>query len=149
MIALVAGVLFGFGLAFSGMMQPEKVIGFLDITGNWDASLMLVMGGALAIFTPGYHFLVKGRSKAINGDAIQLPGKKSLDSELIIGALLFGAGWGLAGICPGPAIAMAPIVGWPAVGFIAAMSAGMWLAGCWMQKKSVASQAVKLATTQE
>ena len=61
MIALVAGVLFGFGLAFSGMMQPEKVIGFLDITGNWDASLMLVMGGALAIFTPGYHFLVKER----------------------------------------------------------------------------------------
>ncbi len=146
MIALVAGVLFGFGLAFSGMMQPEKVIGFLDIAGNWDASLMLVMGGALAIFTPGYHFLVKGRQKALNGEMMQLPVKKSLEPELIIGALLFGAGWGLAGICPGPAIAMAAIVGWPAVGFIAAMAAGMWLAGCWMQRKSVVSQSGSLAT---
>ena len=139
MIALVAGMLFGFGLAFSGMMQPDKVIGFLDITGNWDASLMLVMGGALAVFTPGYHFLVKKRQKALNGEQIHLPEKTSLDPELIIGALLFGVGWGLAGICPGPAIAMAAMVGWPAVAFIAAMVTGMWLAGCWLQRKTVVS----------
>ncbi len=136
MITLFAGILFGFGLAFSGMMQPEKVIGFLDITGQWDASLMLVMCGALAVFTPGYHFLIKKRDKAWNGDVINLPTKKSLDIELIIGALLFGAGWGLAGICPGPAIAMVALVGWPAVAFIVSMVVGMWLAGFWLQKRS-------------
>ncbi|MFB0974838.1 MAG: hypothetical protein QMB71_01785, partial [Tolumonas sp.] len=98
---------------------------------------MLVMGGALAVFTPGYHFLIKGRRKALNGEEIHLPEKTSLELELIIGALIFGAGWGRAGICPGPAIAMAAIVGWPAIGFIAAMAAGMWLAGCWMQRKTL------------
>ena len=135
MISLFAGVLFGFGLALSGMMQPDKVVGFLNITGAWDASLMLVMGGALAVFTPGYHFLIKKRDKAWNGDAINLPAKKSLDIELIIGALLFGAGWGLAGICPGPAIAMIALVGWPAVAFIVSMVVGMWLTGVWLQKR--------------
>lgn len=135
MVTLLSGILFGFGLAFSGMMQPEKVVGFLDITGQWDASLMLVMGGALAVFTPGYHFLIKQREKAWNGDVINLPVRKALDTELFIGALLFGAGWGLAGICPGPAIAMVAFVGWPAIAFIVSMILGMWLAGFWLLKK--------------
>ncbi len=134
MIALLAGILFGAGLAVSGMMQPEKVIGFLDITGNWDASLMLVMGGALAVFTPGYHFLVRRRKNAFNGEQIQLSAPKGIDPQLMVGALIFGAGWGLAGICPGPAIAMTTLNSWPVFAFIAAMLSGMWLAGCWIRR---------------
>lgn len=142
MITLFAGILFGFGLALSGMMQPEKVVGFLNITGEWDASLMLVMGGALAIFTPGYHFIIKKRQQTWNGAVLHLPTKKALDHQLIIGALIFGAGWGLAGICPGPAIAMVALVGWPAIVFIFAMVAGMWTAGYWLQKKNLLTEPV-------
>lgn len=142
MITLIAGILFGFGLALSGMMQPEKVVGFLNITGEWDASLMLVMGGALAIFTPGYHFIIKKRQQTWNGAVLHLPTKKALDHQLIIGALIFGAGWGLAGICPGPAIAMVALVGWPAIVFIFAMVAGMLIAGYWLQKKNLLTEPV-------
>jgi uncharacterized membrane protein YedE/YeeE len=141
-ITLFAGILFGFGLALSGMMQPEKVVGFLNITGEWDASLMLVMGGALAIFTPGYHFIIKKRQQTWNGAVLHLPTKKALDRQLIIGALIFGAGWGLAGICPGPAIAMVALVGWPAIVFIFAMVAGMLIAGYWLQKKNLLTEPV-------
>ena len=142
MITLIAGVLFGFGLALSGMMQPDKVVGFLNIAGEWDASLMLVMGGALAIFTPGYHFIIKKRQQTWNGAVLHLPTKKALDHQLIIGALIFGAGWGLAGICPGPAIAMVALVGWPAIVFIFAMVAGMLIAGYWLQKKNLLTEPV-------
>ena len=141
-MTLIAGILFGFGLALSGMMQPEKVVGFLNITGEWDASLMLVMGGALAIFTPGYHFIIKKRQQTWNGAVLHLPTKKALDHQLIIGALIFGAGWGLAGICPGPAIAMVALVGWPAIVFIFAMVAGMLIAGYWLQKKNLLTEPV-------
>ena len=142
MITLFAGVLFGFGLALSGMMQPEKVVGFLNVTGEWDASLMLVMGGALAVFTPGYHFLIKKRRQTWNGAVLHLPTKKALDRQLIIGALIFGAGWGLAGICPGPAIAMVALVGWPAIVFIFAMIAGMLMAGYWLQRKNLLAERI-------
>ena len=142
MITLFAGILFGFGLALSGMMQPEKVVGFLNITGEWDASLMLVMGGALAVFTPGYHFFIKKRQQTWNGAALHLPTKKALDRQLVLGALIFGAGWGLAGICPGPAVAMVALVGWPAMVFILAMVAGMWTAGYWLQKKNLLTEPV-------
>ncbi len=149
MITLFAGILFGFGLALSGMMQPEKVVGFLNITGEWDASLMLVMGGALAIFTPGYHFIIKKRQQTWNGAVLHLPTKKALDHQLIIGALIFGAGWGLAGICPGPAVAMVALVGWPAIVFIFAMVAGMLIAGYWLQKKNLLTEPVtQLAASQ-
>ncbi len=142
MITLFAGILFGFGLALSGMMQPEKVVGFLNITGEWDASLMLVMGGALAVFTPGYQLLIKKRQQTWNGAVLHLPTKKALDRQLIIGALIFGAGWGLAGICPGPAIAMVALVGWPAIVFIFAMVAGMWMAGYWLQRKNLLAERI-------
>ena len=142
MITLIAGILFGFGLALSDMMQPDKVVGFLNITGEWDASLMLVIGGALAVFTPGYHFFIKKRQQTWNGAALHLPTKKTLDRQLVFGALIFGAGWGLAGICPGPAVAMVALVGWPAMVFILAMVAGMWTAGYWLQKKNLLTEPV-------
>ena len=142
MISLIAGVLFGFGLALSGMMQPDKVVGFLNVTGEWDASLMLVMGGALAVFTPGYHFFIKKRQQTWNGAALHLPTKKTLDRQLVFGALIFGAGWGLAGICPGPAIAMVALTGWPAIVFIFAMIAGMLMAGYWLQRKNLLAERI-------
>lgn len=149
MITLIAGILFGFGLALSGMMQPDKVVGFLNITREWDASLMLVMGGALAVFTPGYHLLIKKRQQTWNGAALHLPTKKALDRQLVFGALIFGAGWGLAGICPGPAIAMVALVGLPAMVFILAMIAGMWMAGYWLQRKNLlAERIIQLAASE-
>ena len=104
-VSLISGLLFGMGMIISDMVNPAKVIGFLDITGNWDPSLIFVMGGALAVFTPLYHFVIKKRSKAINGDKFTWTSNTTIDGTLISGALIFGAGWGLAGFCPGPAIA--------------------------------------------
>jgi uncharacterized membrane protein YedE/YeeE len=103
-VGLVAGLLFGMGMIISGMVNPAKVIGFLNITGNWDPSLAFVMGGALAVFTPIYHFVIKKRARAINGEKFSWTSKTKIDGTLISGALIFGAGWGLAGFCPGPAI---------------------------------------------
>jgi len=103
-IACLSGALFGTGMIISEMVDPNKVIGFLNITGNWDPSLALVMGGALAVFTPFYHLVIKKRAIALNGDKLPSPVNQHIDRKLIIGATFFGAGWGLAGFCPGPAI---------------------------------------------
>jgi len=103
-IGLIAGLLFGMGLTISQMVDPSKVINFLDIFGQWDASLAFVMGGAIAVFSTGYLVLIKKRTVAKCGDEISHALDKSLDKNLFIGAGTFGIGWGLAGICPGPAI---------------------------------------------
>jgi uncharacterized membrane protein YedE/YeeE len=104
-IALLSGLLFGAGLAASDMNNPERVQGFLDIFGNWDPSLMFVMGGALLIAIPGIQILLKNRSKPILGKRFYLPLNKAIDKDLILGAILFGTGWAIVGYCPGPAIA--------------------------------------------
>ncbi len=104
-MVMVSGLLFGIGMVISGMTNPVKVIGFLDITGAWDISLAFVMGGALMVFIPGYLFLIKPRSASVYGDKIVAPTNKSVDKRLITGAAIFGVGWGILGICPGPAIA--------------------------------------------
>lgn len=101
----ISGSLFGAGMIISGMADPSKVIGFLNITGNWDPSLAFVMGGALAVFTPIYHFVIKKRSHAISKDKFTWTTNTTIDGTLIWGAVIFGAGWGLAGFCPGPAMA--------------------------------------------
>jgi len=103
-IGLISGTLFGMGMIISNMVDPAKVLGFLNITGNWDPSLAFVMGGALAVFTPFYHFVIKKRSQAINGEQFSWTSNTTVDYTLISGAVIFGAGWGLAGFCPGPAI---------------------------------------------
>lgn len=102
-IALCAGLLFGLGLAISGMANPYKVQNFLDLAGHWDPSLALVMAGALAITTPGF-WLLRRRQRALNGDAMPAPASREISKPLLIGSALFGIGWGLAGYCPGPAI---------------------------------------------
>lgn len=102
--ALVAGVIFGVGLALSQMVNPNKVINFLDVTGQWDPSLMFVLGGAVLTTTLAYRFIFS-RGKPLLADDFQLPTLLQIDRPLIIGAALFGIGWGVIGYCPGPAVA--------------------------------------------
>ena len=118
------GLLFGWGLLISGMTDPSKVIGFLDLAGSWDPSLAMVMGGAIAV---GFFAFGTAKKRTSNffGGALHLPTSSDIDTRLLLGSLLFGAGWGLAGFCPGPGI-VSMADGQPkAVVFVAAMIAGM------------------------
>ena len=101
--AFAAGVVFGIGLILSGMTDPAKVIGFLDIAGNWDPSLAFVMAGAIAVGVFAFAFARK-RSASLFGDAMRLPTRRDVDLRLVLGSVIFGIGWGLAGFCPGPAL---------------------------------------------
>ena len=122
--AIASGLLFGAGLAVSGMMDPLRVRGFLDITGEWDPTLAFVMGGALLVMA--LTWLVQRRmSASLAGSAFDLPDTTRVDSRLIGGAALFGVGWGIAGLCPGPAITSLATTFVPAAVFVAAMMAGM------------------------
>lgn len=102
---ITAGLLFGIGLALSGMTHAEKVLGFLDITGDWDASLLFVLGGAVTVTLIAFRFILK-RPKPLVASNFDLPIKTRIDRALIVGAILFGIGWGITGYCPGPAIAL-------------------------------------------
>lgn len=120
----IVGLLFGCGLLLSGMTDPGKVLGFLDLAGSWDPSLALVMGGAIAVGFFAFA-LAKRRTTSFFGGALQLPTSKDIDKRLVIGGLLFGAGWGLAGFCPGPGI-VSMAAGQPkALMFVLAMLLGM------------------------
>ncbi|MDP2248352.1 MAG: hypothetical protein Q8J65_09500 [Nitrosomonadales bacterium] len=122
--SLVAGMLFGLGLLLSGMANPQKILDFLDITGQWDPSLLMVMLGALAVSFWAFRY-ASCRNKTWLGSTFTLPDTKQVDRRLILGSLVFGAGWGIAGYCPGPALTslftgiMAPLI------FVVAMITGM------------------------
>ncbi|MEH6451852.1 MAG: YeeE/YedE family protein [Psychromonas sp.] len=135
LISLIAGLLFGAGMIISGMVNPQKVIGFLDITGNWDPSLAFVMMGALCVFTPGYHLIIKKRSNAVNGEKLPQPNTKKVDSTLISGAIIFGIGWGLSGVCPGPAVASIGGGSSMILVFVLSMLIGMFYAKQYLQGK--------------
>ena len=123
--SLLAGIIFGFGLSLSGMVDPARVLGFLDLaSGNWDPSLIFVLGGALAVAIPGIA-LQRALRRPLLEDRFHLPERKEVDRRLVIGSAIFGAGWGLAGFCPGPAIAGLSIGLAPVYLFAAAMAAGM------------------------
>ena len=126
LVALFAGTLFGLGLAISGMMNPAKVIDFLDVAGGWDPTLAFVMGGALVVAIPAFR-LILGRPRPILVDRFTLPTQNALDRRLLGGAALFGVGWGLSGFCPGPAVAALVTGLTPVFAFVAAMVAGMVL----------------------
>ncbi len=123
-IGLLAGLLFGFGLLISGMTDPVKVQGFLDVFGTWDISLALVMGGGLMVAIVGVQLAKRQQSSWI-GTSIDLPSKTTINKKLLIGAMLFGIGWGLVGICPGPGIVLLGTGQWQAYVFIPAMVMGM------------------------
>ena len=133
--ALLSGVIFGLGLAVSGMMNPAKVIGFLDVAGSWDPTLAFVMGGALLVTIPAFR-LILGRERPLFDKSFSLPSKTSLDGRLISGAALFGVGWGMVGFCPGPAVAALATGLTPVLVFVAAMVAGMVLQSYQREKKA-------------
>lgn len=129
-ITFMAGLIFGFGLLLSGMTSPDRVLGFLDIAGNWDPSLAFVMGGAVITATPLF-LLARRRQRPIAGIAFDQPDTAVIDRKLVGGAVLFGIGWGIAGICPGPALvdmALDPVATAP---FVVAMIAGILAASRW------------------
>lgn len=132
-IGLLAGLLFGFGLLISGMTDPVKVQGFLDVFGAWDISLALVMGSGLAVAIVGVQ-LAKRQQTSWIGTSIDMPSKTVITKPLIIGAMLFGIGWGLVGICPGPGIVLLGTGQWQAYVFIPAMILGM-LIYQWLEPK--------------
>ena len=124
LVNLLAGTLFGLGLAVSGMVNPQKVIGFLDVTGDWDPTLAFVMGSALLVTIPSFRLIFK-RPRPVLTDEFELPTKKELDARLLGGSALFGVGWGLSGFCPGPAVTALATGLTPVFAFVAAMVAGM------------------------
>ena len=120
----LVGLLFGLGLLLSGMTDPAKVIGFLDLFGSWDPSLAMVMGGAIVVGIFGFA-VAKRRTTALLGGAMQFVTNRDIDRRLVIGGLVFGTGWGLAGFCPGPALVSAGARHLQAIVFLIAMLAGM------------------------
>ena len=124
--AFLAGLLFGLGLIVSGMTDPSKIIGFLDITGAWDPSLAFVMGGAVLVGVVAFRF-ARRRTASFLGGAMHIPSARHIDRPLMLGSLSFGVGWGLAGYCPGPAVVALGSGQDQAVVFVVAMIAGMAL----------------------
>lgn len=122
--AFVAGLLFAVGLALAGMTQPSKVVGFLDFFGSWDPSLMMVMGGAIAVHFVLYRVILKRKSPLL-AERFQIPTRRDLTPQLVGGSALFGVGWGLGGFCPGPGLASTATLGGHALTFVVTMTLGM------------------------
>ena len=133
--ALLSGLVFGLGLIVSGMANPAKVLGFLDLAGRWDPSLALVMGGAIAVGLVGFS-VARRRTVSLLGLDMKLPTARQIDRRLIGGSVLFGIGWGIAGFCPGPALVALGMGEWKAVVFVVAMLIGMGLFDLLEQRKA-------------
>ncbi|MBS4051244.1 MAG: YeeE/YedE family protein [Methylomonas sp.] len=127
-LALIAGTIFGLGLAVSQMVNPNKVLAFLDIAGDWDPSLALVMAGALAVAATGFRW-ARRHEKPVLGSRFHITLKTALDRPLLAGAALFGVGWGMTGFCPGPAFASMALGNREAIVMVACIYAGFWAAG--------------------
>ncbi|KQN79034.1 MULTISPECIES: DUF6691 family protein [unclassified Duganella] len=124
LISLLVGLVFGLGLIVSGMTDPARVLGFLDLAGLWNPSLAFVMGGAIAVALPAFVVAAR-RQRTLTGAPLQLPTATRIDRRLVLGALAFGAGWGLAGLCPGPALALIATGNGKVLVFVASMLVGM------------------------
>ena len=125
-ISLVSGIVFGVGLVISEMINPEKVLGFLDLFGNWDPSLAFVMIGALIVSSPLFH-IIKNKEKPLFAEKFNYSNNKKVNNRLIVGSALFGAGWGLVGLCPGPAISSIALININSITFVFAMFFGFYL----------------------
>ena len=126
LVALFCGTIFGIGLVISQMINPAKVLGFLNVFGEWDPSLAFVMIGALFVSSPLFH-LFKNREKPIFSTSFSISKNKEIDKRLIFGSILFGAGWGVAGLCPGPAISSIALLNISSVTFVFSMFIGFYI----------------------
>jgi uncharacterized membrane protein YedE/YeeE len=124
LVSFACGVLFALGLGISGMTEPGKVTAFLDFFGHWDPSLLYVMAGAIAVYAVGYRLVLR-RSQPLLADGFHLPKLRRVDRSLVLGALLFGVGWGLAGFCPGPALTSLATLRFQTLLFVFSMLSGM------------------------
>jgi len=127
LVSLFCGIIFGIGLVISQMINPVKVLGFLNLFGEWDPSLAFVMVGALIVSSPLFH-LFKNREKPIFSSSFSISNKKEIDQKLIFGSILFGAGWGLVGLCPGPAITSIALLNTSSAIFVVSMFIGFYIA---------------------
>jgi uncharacterized protein len=134
--SLLCGLVFGAGLLISGMVQPTKVLGFLDIFGAWDPSLAVVMAAALVVSVPGF-MLANGRARPLLAVKSFWPTRRDIDRPLIAGAALFGIGWGLVGLCPGPALESLATLSPGIIVFVAAMASGMILQNIWPRSRAI------------
>ena len=126
-ISLISGIIFGFGLTVSSMTNPAKVLGFLDLFGQWDPSLIFVMIGAIIVSSP-FFFLTRNKVKPLFAQSFSIPEVKKIDTKLIVGSSLFGIGWGSAGLCPGPAISSVALLNNYSLAFIVSMFLGFLIA---------------------
>lgn len=126
LLAVLSGAIFAVGLAIGGMLEPARVVGFLDFFGTWDPTLALVMGGALGVSVPFHHFVIKRRSVPVLAEQFHVPLNDVLEPRLMIGATIFGVGWALAGYCPGPALTTLATGTVDAFSFVGAMAFGMY-----------------------
>ncbi|MFM8270103.1 MAG: DUF6691 family protein [Pseudomonadota bacterium] len=134
--SLFSGTLFALGLGISGMTQPQKVVGFLDLLGAWDPSLLFVMIGAILVYAVGYRFVSK-MPKPLFSTQFLVPSNRQLDSSLFVGSALFGIGWGIAGFCPGPALTSLVGVGHASLVFVGTMLLTMLIFEIWQVRKRV------------
>jgi uncharacterized protein len=144
--AFLAGLLFGAGLILSGLTNPAKVLAFLDLAGHWDPSLGFLMAGAVAVASCAFRF-AGARGRTLLGGGLHLPARGRVDGQLVAGGLVFGVGWGLAGYCPGPALASLAVGGRPTLIFVAAMVAGMALFELFERLRSAHAAAMPPATS--
>lgn len=127
LLILIAGILFAVGLSLSGMTMPSKVIGFLDVFGQWDISLMFVMVGAIGVYSVFFHLVKPKMEKPVYAKEFKLPTRVKIDLPMVFGAALFGAGWGLGGFCPGPALASFFLFDVSVLVFVSLMAIGMYV----------------------
>jgi uncharacterized membrane protein YedE/YeeE len=148
--SFVCGLVFGFGLLFSGMTQPAKILGFLDVLGRWDPTLLFVMVGALAVTSLGYA-LARRRPKPLFAPRSLWPTRTDIDRPLVVGSVIFGVGWGLSGLCPGPALENLASLSPRLIVFVIAMGAGMVLQDFWQRRtpSPPAVQDAALATSSD
>lgn len=130
LVALLSGLMFGLGLGLSQMIDPQRVLGFLDVAGDWDPSLIFVLGGAVGVTVVAFRLVLR-RSQPLFAEGFRLPTRTDIDRPLVLGAVLFGLGWGLGGYCPGPAIAALPLGGWNPVFFLVGLASGSLAYGRW------------------
>jgi uncharacterized membrane protein YedE/YeeE len=138
--SLLCGLVFGWGLLISGMLQPAKVLAFLDVLGAWDASLAVVMAAALAVSSLGFA-MARRRGRPVLAPRLSWPARTEIDTALVTGSALFGMGWGLAGLCPGPALANLASLSPQVIVFVLAMAGGMVLHDLWQRRQRGAALA--------